>query len=604
MTTLSWNRFKRASLAICTVASALAIPVFADSVAVVSTPVLTPDNLVLTRSVYAGTAGTVTIGQPLPFDCPSTAACGTAVATDNGLYPSLTSTNNVWNNNKVDGSFGVTSPIFIDEITPSGSTLATITVPGTTLVTSFSSKSELAINLSLDRQFLTLMGYVTTPNMLDVSNSNTPGVYDPTNPAGLSVYRAVLQIDSNAGLQVTETNAYSGNNGRAAILGNGVFYTVGNSNNGSGTPANVVASGGAQIFAATPGQVPVAPTKVGSFSITQVTNPATGLPYPADKLGKDDNYRGLTVFNNSLYISKGSGGNGINTVYQVGNGVTLPALSDAPNAPITILPGFPVTLAKNAGAANPFGLWFADADTLYVADEGDGTVANEATSTIAGLQKWIRVNGTWQRAYVLQNGLNLGVSYSIANYPTSLNPVTDGLRNITGRVNGDGTVTVWGVTSTVSANGDQGADPNKLVAITDTLADTTASQAASEQFVTLRTAVAGEVLRGVSFTPNSLNTVPVTVTTSGFLYNRRTQTFSGTVTLTNNRPSAISGPMTLVFTGLASGVTVVGSSTMNGSPALAIPGTTSLASGQSVSIAVQFQNPSMASLTFSPAVIH
>jgi hypothetical protein len=601
LTTASWNRLRHAALAFCATASVLAVPAFASSV---GTTTLTPDNLVLTRSIYSGIASTVTIGEPLPPNCPSTAACGTGTATNNGLFPSLTTTNNVWNNDLADGSFGVTSPIFIDEITTSGTVLTTISVPPATLVTSFSSKSELSVNLSLDRQFLTLMGYVAGENTLDVSNSNTPGVYDPTNPVGNSYYRAVLQIDTNAALQVTETDAYSGNNGRAAILNNGVFYTVGNSNNGSGTPANVVASAGVQIFAATPGQVPVAPTELGIFSITQVTNPATGTPYAADKLGKDNNFRGLTVFNNTVYVSKGSGSNGINTVYQVGSPGTLPALTDAPNAPIKVLPGFPVTLAKAASAANPFGLWFADVDTLYVADEGDGTAADAATSAISGLQKWLRVNGTWQRAYVLQNGLNLGVPYGIPNYPTSLNPVTDGLRNITGRVNADGTVTIWGVTSTVSANGDQGADPNKLVTITDTLAFSAAGQAAAEQFTTLRTAVAGEVLRGVSFTPNSLIPLPVTVTTSGLLYSRRTQTFTGTLTVTNNRPSTINGPVTVVLTGLTSGVTLVGSTTVNGAPALAIPGTSTLASGQSVSVTVQFQDPSLSAITFTPAVIN
>ena len=598
MTPSSWNMLRYAAFAFC----ATTVPVFATSVG--TSPVLTPDNLVLTRSLYTGTASTVTIGEALPPDCPSTAACGTGKATNNGLFPSLTTTNNVWNNDTVDGSFGVTSPIFIDEITTTGTVLTTITVPTTTLVTSFSSKSELAINLSLDRQYLTFMGYVTTPNTLDVSNSNTPGVYDPTNPVGDSYYRAILQLDANANIQVTETNAYSGNNGRAAILNNGIFYTVGNSNNGAGTPANVVGAAGVQIFADAPGAVPGTPSELGIFSIAQVINPATGTLYAPDKAGKDNNFRGLTVFNNTLYVSKGSGSNGINTVYQVGTAGTLPALSDAGTAPITVLPGFPVTLAKAAGAANPFGLWFADADTLYVADEGDGTAADAATSTIAGLQKWIRVSGTWHRAYVLQNGLNLGVTYSVANYPASLNPVTDGLRNITGRVNADGTVTIWGVTSTVSTNGDQGADPNELVKITDTLTYTTASQAASEQFVLLRTAVAGEVLRGVSFTPNSLTTVPVSVTTSGFLYNRRTQTFSGTVTFTNNRPSSITGPLSVVFTGLASGVTVVGGTTVNGSQALAIPGTSSLASGQSVSITVQFQDPTLTGITFTPNVIN
>ena len=43
----------------------------------------------------------------------------------------------------------------------------------------------------------------------------------------------------------------------------------------------------------------------------------TLLGDPADKIGKDDNFRGLTVYNNVVYFTKGSGGNGINTVYFV-----------------------------------------------------------------------------------------------------------------------------------------------------------------------------------------------------------------------------------------------------------------------------------------------
>jgi hypothetical protein len=150
-------------------------------------------------------------------------------------------------------------------------------------------------------------------------------------------------------------------------------------------------------------------------------------------------------------------------------------------------------------------LWFANANTLYVADEGDGTTANSATSQIAGLQKWIRVDGTWQLAYVMQNGLNLGQPYAVPNYPTALNPATDGLRNITGRNNGDGTVTIWAITSTVSANTDAGADPNKLVSITDVLDNTDPALASYEPFTTLMSAGFGEVLRGVSFTPGTVS---------------------------------------------------------------------------------------------------
>jgi uncharacterized protein (TIGR03437 family) len=471
---------------------------------------VSPGNLVLSRSVYTGDPSTVVVGQALPPVCPAsanTAAPGACAgkATDNGLYPSTSSSNNVWNNDSVDGSFGVTAPIFLDEITPAGTTLNSFAVPTNMIVTSFSSKSELALNLSTDGSVITFMGYVAAPNTVDVSNSNTPGVYDPTNPSGGSYYRAVAQVSANGAIQVTPTNAYAGNNGRAAILANGLYYMVGNSNNGAGTPTNVTTATGVEI--STPGQSQATiPQEVGNFSITSVINPATGMNYTtADKAGKDNNFRGLTIFNNTLYVTKGSGGNGIDTVYQVGAAGTLPTLATAAAAPITVLPGFPTASAKTAGATSdyPFGIWFANATTLYVADEGDGVIADAAGSTTAGLQKWILAGGTWKMAYVLQSGLNLGQPYSIPNYPTAINPATAGLRNITGTVNANGSVTIYAVTSTVSTNGDPGADPNKLVSITDTLANTTAASAAGETFTTLRTAVAGEVLRGISFAPSS-----------------------------------------------------------------------------------------------------
>ena len=470
----------------------------------------TPGNLVLSRSVYTGDASTVVVGQALPPVCPASAntaspgACA-GKASDNGLYASTSSANNIFNNNKIDGSFGVTSPIFLDQLTPSGTTLNSFAIPSNMIVTSFSSKSELGLNLSTDGSVITFMGYMTSPNTVDVSNSNTPGIYDPTNPSGGSYFRAVAQVGANGAIEVTPTNAYSGNNGRAAILTNGLYYMVGNSNNGAGTPTNVTTATGVEI--ATPGQAAnTVPQEIGNFNITSAINPATGVPYPtADKAGKDNNFRGLTIFNNTLYVTKGSGSNGIDTVYQVGNAGTLPTLATATAAAITVLPGFPTASAKTAGATSdyPFGIWFANATTLYVADEGDGVLADAAGSTTAGLQKWILTGGTWKMTYVLQNGLNLGQPYSIANYPTAINPATDGLRNITGVVNSNGTVTIYGVTSTVSTNGDQGADPNKLVSITDTLANTTAASASAETFTTLRTAVAGEVLRGIAFAPSS-----------------------------------------------------------------------------------------------------
>jgi hypothetical protein len=83
----------------------------------------------------------------------------------------------------------------------------------------------------------------------------------------------------------------------------------------------------------------------------------------------------------------------------------------------------------------------------------------------------------------------------VTGYPTGTNtatglpwsPATDGLRNLTGHVNHDGTVTIRAITSTVSGSGDHRGDPNKLVAIIDKLEATSLS--AIETFVTLRTAL-------------------------------------------------------------------------------------------------------------------
>ena len=436
-------------------------------------------NLVVSRSVYSGDATTVTIGQALPGG-------GKAIA--DGSYP------NVFKNEAVDASFGVTSQIFLDQIKTDGSKVNTLAINPGRIVTSFPSKSEIALNLSTDGRSLTFMGYAAPVNALDISNTNTPGIAEPGNPVTATpTYREVAQIDANANLQITRTGAYSGNNGRAAIYdaAHNQYLTVGNAGNGDGSAA-VTAATGVQIV--TPGQDPATAgtTRVGLYNITQ-------NGYKADKTAKDNNFRGETVFGNTLYVTKGSGGNGINTVYQVGNAGILPTSMDAATAPITILPGFSTTLAnsKTGTVYHPFGLFFANATTLYVADEGSGTGADPN----AGLEKWSFVNNSWTLDYTLQNGLALGQTYAVAGLDPSLSPATAGLRNLTGKVNSDGTVSLYAVTSTTSGNTDQGADPNKLVAINDVLAFTTASQASGETFTTLQAAGYGEVLRGVAFAP-------------------------------------------------------------------------------------------------------
>jgi hypothetical protein len=495
---------------------------------------LIPGDLAVTYSVYPGLADpntgstggyttpnivpTVTV-LPINPNAPNAPPPTPVTAVADGTYPK------VFNNASVDGNFGVTTSIYLGQITNAGKFVNTTDLTALTgITTSFSSKSELSLNLSTNGGALTFLGYNSPMGSLDRSNSNTPGHVDPTNTDTQDpTNRSVVQINADGSLQITNTNAYSGNNGRAAILaanvngtGQNQYLLAGNAGNGgSPPPVDIVSNTGVQLI--TPGSSNPETTVVGKlqgnpgdangfqygFTVTQI-NPDTSKPYgPADKSGKDNNYRGETIFRNTLYVTKGSGGNGINTVYQVGTAGSLPTAGAAASTQISILPGFPTFLAnsKTFPAAFPFGffpfgIWFANANTFYVGYEGDGVIADAKKDPNAGLEKWSYDGAQWVLDYTLQAGLGLGVDYTLSNYPAT---ATDGLRNITGVVNGDGTVTIYGVTSTVSTSGDQGADPNEIVAITDVLADT--SVPSNEMFSVLDGPQYGVVYRGIAFDP-------------------------------------------------------------------------------------------------------
>lgn len=567
-----------------------------------ATPISSAGKLLVSRGHYTGNAATVVVGSTLPNG-------STAVA--DGTYPG------VWGNESPDASFGVTAPIYLDVMDPStGSVLnsynvtaAASTQLGLNLSTSFPSKSEIALNPTPDGTGVTFMCYLAPANTVDVSNSDTPYHIDPSNPitltgsTGIQPYqRAVVEVDYLGNVRVTPVNPYSGNNGRAAVLanstdGNAYYFMVGNAGNGS--PTGAIAS----LLSDDTGVQMVAPGAGGNTTVVGETwgtyGSTTGyehgfslaaLGQTPDKTGKDMNLRGLTYnpYTNTLYASKGSGGNGINTVYQVGTAGSIPTPSNAGTLPFTIPSGLPQTNGQF-----PFGLWFANATTLYVADEGQAnattydstnhvyTPSLPANNPTAGLQKWIFNGTSWSLAYTLQSGLNLGVpyTYTIANYPTGNNSATgmpwqpgnNGLRNITGRVNGDGTVTIFAVTSTTSGETDQGADPNQLVSITDTLA--ASSLPGAESFSVVAAASGLDAFRGVSLstpvTPNlavafgSAADVPVSsngFTASGLSLDPIELGFAPTsgqvLTLVNNTGS---GAVVGTFSGLAEGSTVTAS---------------------------------------------
>jgi hypothetical protein len=469
-------------------------------------------DLLVSSSSYTDTG--FGVGTALPYNASGTGTTSTLnTVAGSAFCANANCSSNVWNNVTTDANFGITSGIYLQNVnTSTGTVDNTVNVTqlaanaGINLATSFSSKSELAINLSPDGSSLTFMAYNAGTGQFDVSNSNTPGSLEPGNTdIQTATYRAVGQISlSSNALQVTTTNAYNGNNGRAAIAATaGGYYLVGNAGNGSGSAQTTLNTGVQFLSAATTNGGLGTNTQVGQYNITQ-------QGYAADKTPKDNNFRGETVYNNTLYVTKGSGSNGIDTAYQVGTTGSLPTGS---SNPINVLPGFNTLLAKtDTETPHPFGLWFANSTTLYVADEGSGASSDfgaTPTTQAGGLDKYSLVGNTWVLDYELKGSL-IGSSYTVNGSGAvcgglsacSLTTTTDGLRNLTGKVNANGTVTLYAVTSTEgSVLGDAGADPNQIVSITDTLADTSALQVTGENYNVLDTAALGQVYRGVAVAP-------------------------------------------------------------------------------------------------------
>jgi hypothetical protein len=103
--------------------------------------------------------------------------------------------------------------------------------------------------------------------------------------------------------------------------------------------------------------------------------------------------------------------------------------------------------------------------------------------------------------------------------------------------------------------------------------------------------------------PSLVSPNEVTTTASGLAYSRVSQTFNGTVRLTNIGDATIDGPLQIVFMGMPVDVTLVNATRdLFGTPYLTVPVAAGLAPGHSVSVGVQFKNPSNAAVNFAPVI--
>jgi hypothetical protein len=103
--------------------------------------------------------------------------------------------------------------------------------------------------------------------------------------------------------------------------------------------------------------------------------------------------------------------------------------------------------------------------------------------------------------------------------------------------------------------------------------------------------------------PTAVSPSQVATTASGLAYSRVSQTFNGTVTISNVSASAISGPLQIVFFGMPAGVTLANAtSNLSGTQYMTVPAVAGLAPGQLITVSVQFKNPSNTTLNLTPVV--
>jgi hypothetical protein len=373
----------------------------------------------------------------------------------------------------------------------------------------YGSASEGILQDSVNGHYLTIMGYGVNATTF---NSASPTTYGT---AALGQTTSLLAADQTGTVYTTVPRVVGlispngGANTSTALTG--VF----NTNN----PRSAATVDGSSFYVSGQGASKTDPTQ-GVFYATMGATTATSIDDSTDT-------RVVSIFNNgggnTLYVSRdynppGSGlqnNTNVDSLTIAGGG--LPTSSAGVTDTHIIPPASPFSSGGNNGSINltkaldnnvnssrngsfvylsPEQYFFANPDTLYVADSGQpkNGNANKAALGEGGLQKWSLIGGVWTLDYDLYKGLNL-VNNANANAATPTAPGVTGLFGLAGKVVG-GNVELF-----ATSYGLNELSPSFLYEITDTLADTMASQVASEQFTTLYSAPTDTSIRGVAFAP-------------------------------------------------------------------------------------------------------
>jgi hypothetical protein len=389
----------------------------------------------------------------------------------------------------------------------------------------YGSASEGILQDSVNGQYLTIMGYGVNANTFNTAAISVYGTAalgqttsltaaNQTGTVYTTVPRVVALIGGDGSVDTTTalTGVFNTNNPRSAATVDGSsFYVSGQGVTGDGT-------GG--VFYATKGATTATP-------INANTTTPKGTPNGTANAAVATETRVVEIVNtgsgNTLYVSRDFGVKGspndTTDIRTLTNGSGGLPTSSAGLVETRVLPtvnssgGNTGSIDLTTGTLNginnsrqypnntfvylsPEQFFFANSTTMYVTDSGQpkNGSANAAALGEGGLQKWSLVNGTWTLDYDLVAGLDL-VNNANADSNTPTAAGVTGLFGLAAEVVG-GQVELF-----ATSYGLNELSPSYLYEITDTLADTTISQASGESFTTLESAPAGTSIRGVAFAP-------------------------------------------------------------------------------------------------------
>ncbi|MEO6593668.1 MAG: hypothetical protein ABIP94_02820 [Planctomycetota bacterium] len=361
-----------------------------------------------------------------------------------------------------DGSAALTSaaaPTFLDEFTPGGVLVQSIPLPTAAsglnqpFTNSGSATSEGYVNVSSNGIFLTLAGYGAAPGLAAVPQT-----------ASATVPRVIARVDVLGSVDTSTAliDAYSGAASSSAPM------------------RSVVSDDGQRFWTSGTGAS-------GSNGIRFVANlgATTSLGLNA---GAPTNTRTATIYNGQLYTSSAS------TVFlgvcAVGTG-----LPTSITQPITLLNGFAV-----APPTSPYDHFFADPDTLYVADD--------STGASGGIQKWTKPTNVPSAPWTLQYVLAL--------------PGGTGCRGLTG-FKSSGVTTLWATANYTF--------PNLMVELV-TVVDTGPASVVTS----IAMPGANQVFRGVRYLgrPTTLQKLPASCGVANITATGNGQTGTDVVTTVSN----------------------------------------------------------------------